>query len=69
MKILKFNTNIGSSASVEAVSNVIDNMNNVRNWEVETASPANILTVRGEVSSRRVEGAVRRAGFEIAAVA
>ena len=69
MLILKFNTNIQSSACVQAVSNAIDNMNNVRNWEVETASPANILTVRGEVSPRRVEGAVRRAGFEIAAVA
>lgn len=68
MKILKFKTNIISSAAVNAVSSFIDKMETIRNWEVETSNPEKILTVRGEVTEARVVGAVRRAGFQIAAV-
>ncbi len=69
MKILKFKTNIVSSSAVSAVSNTIDRINNILNWEVETANPEKILTVRGEaVSAARVVGAVRKAGFQIARV-
>ncbi len=69
MKILKFKTNIISSAAVGVVSTFIDKMDTIRSWEVETANPEKILIVRGEgVSAARIEGAVRRAGFQIAAV-
>jgi copper chaperone len=69
MTILKFKTNIISSSAVGAVSNTIDKINNIINWEVETANPEKILTVRGEaVSAARVVGAVRKAGFQIARV-
>lgn len=69
MTILKFKTNIVSSSAVAVVSNAIDRINNILNWEVETANPEKILTVRGEaVSAARVVGAVRKAGFQIAPV-
>ena len=69
MTILKFKTNIISRTAVSAVSTFIDKMDSIANWEVETANPEKILTVRGEaVSAARVVGAVRKAGFQIAAV-
>ena len=68
MKILKFKTNIESKPGVAAVSHHIDKWDEVVNWEVETESTENILTVRGEVSKAKVLGAVKRAGFQIAAV-
>jgi len=69
MKILKFKTNIESSTGVQAVSNFIDKMDSILNWEVDTANPEKILTIRGEVTPARIVGAVRRAGFQIAACA
>jgi len=69
MKILKFKTNIESSTGVQAVSHIIDKMDSILNWEVDTANPEKILTIRGEVSVARVVGAVRRAGFQIDAYA
>lgn len=68
MKILKFKTNIISRTAVGAVSTFIDKLDSIRNWEVETSSPEKILTVRGEVSAARIVGAVKKAGFQIAAV-
>ncbi len=68
MKILKFKTNIESKPGVAAVSDYIDKYDEVVNWEIETSSMENILTVRGEVSKAKVLGAVKRAGFQIAAV-
>lgn len=68
MKILKFKTNIKTKPSVAAVSDFIDGCTEIVNWEVETSSKENILTVRGDVSKAKVLGAVKRAGFQIAAV-
>ena len=67
MKILKFKTNIQSISGVDTVSNFIDRFKEVVNWEVETSNSENILTVRGNITAARVVGAVRRAGFQIAA--
>jgi len=68
MKILKFKTNIESKPVVAEVSNYIDKWDEVINWEVETASKENILTVRGNISKAKIVGAIKRAGFQIAAV-
>lgn len=68
MKILKFKTNIESKPGVAMVSDFIDKYEEVVNWEVETSSKENFLTVRGDVSKAKVLGAVKRAGFQIAAV-
>jgi hypothetical protein len=68
MKILKFKTNIESKPGVAILSYFIDRYEEVVNWEVETSSKENILTVRGEVSKAKVLNAVKRAGFQIAAV-
>jgi hypothetical protein len=68
MKILKFKTNIESKPGVAILSYFIDRYEEVVNWEVETSSKENILTVRGEVSKAKVLSAVKRAGFQIAAV-
>lgn len=69
MKILKFKTNIKSKPGVAAISNYIDRWEEVVNWEVETSSAENILTVRGDVKKAKIVGAVRKAGFQIATVA
>ena len=61
MKILKFKTNIESKPGVAAVSNYIDKWDEVINWEVETASKENILTVRGNISKAKIVGAIKRA--------
>ena len=67
MTTLKFKTNITSSTAVWNVSTAIDKMDSIVNWEVETANPEKILTVRGEsISAARVVGVVKRAGFQIA---
>lgn len=66
MKTFRFKTNIESGRCVEDVSNYIDRVNNVKNWEVNVASPDKVLVVRGNnLSASTVLGAVKNAGFKI----
>jgi len=66
MNILRFKTNIESSNRVADVSDFIDRVNNVTNWEVHVANPDKILVVRGrDLRASSVVGAVKKAGFKI----
>lgn len=47
MKTLRFKTNIESNQSVAFISNFIDHLNGVKNWEVDLKSPDKVLTIRG----------------------
>lgn len=69
MKILKFKTNIGTKLGVASVSGFIDKLEEVINWEVDTASKENILTIRGNISQTKIVRAIQRAGFQVSAVA
>ncbi len=66
MKTLRFKTNIESKRCVADVSNYIDKVNNVKNWEVNVASPDKVLVVRGSnLRASTLLGAVKNAGFKI----
>ena len=66
MTTLRFKTNIESGNCVADVSNFIDRVNNVKNWEVHVANPDKILVVRGnDIKVETVLGAVKSAGFKI----
>jgi len=59
MRILRFKTNIESNQSVACISNFIDRMNGVKNWEVDLKSPDKVLTIRGTM--QRSTSMVRKA--------
>ncbi|MEM9823187.1 MAG: hypothetical protein AAF985_19055 [Bacteroidota bacterium] len=70
MNVLRFKTNIESNSRVADVSDFIDRVNNIKNWEVNVASPDKILVVRGrDLRPSSVVGAVKKAGFTIEPIA
>lgn len=48
MEDIKFKTTINCGSCVAKVTPVLDNLQNVHKWEVDTANPNKILTVHGE---------------------
>ena len=66
MKTLKFKTNINCSNCVATAKPFLDSLPNVTQWEVDTANPEKILTVKGEaVAASEVIAKVQQAGFKI----
>lgn len=66
MKTLKFKTNINCNACVSKVKPYLDNIENIANWEVETANPEKILTVTGDgIKAEQVVEKVKQAGYRI----
>ncbi len=65
MEILKFKTNIASEHQLQKVASVLDNDEIIRNWQVDTSSPDNLLTVSGqELDPQLVENLLKEAGLE-----
>ena len=67
MQELKFKTNINCGSCVRSVSGFLNGVNQVTTWEVDTANPDKVLTVKGErLTAESVVNAVEEAGFDIA---
>jgi copper chaperone len=66
MKTLKFKTNINCSACVAKATPFLDSVENVQSWEVDTANPEKILTVKGNgIKAEQVVENVKKAGYKI----
>ncbi len=66
MKVLQFKTNINCNNCVRAVTNFLNDVEGVKNWQVDIDNPDKILTVEGEeVTVEEVIEAVEDAGFDI----
>lgn len=48
MEILKFKTSLKCSGCVAAIQSKMDELKNVKKWEVDLTQPVKILTVEGE---------------------
>ena len=61
---LQFKTNLNCESCVASVKPFLDDVPNIRDWEVDTATPDKILTVTGDsISPDSVTAAVAKAGF------
>jgi copper chaperone len=66
VKTLKFKTNINCSACVAKAKPFLDSVANVSSWEVDTANPEKILTVKGDdIKAAHVMENVQKAGYRI----
>ncbi len=64
--MLTFKTNINCGNCVRAVTNFLNDVEHIENWEVDTDNPDKILQVAGEkVTAAEVIQAVEDAGFDI----
>ena len=65
METLKFKTNIKCGGCVEAVTPVLDHLKKIENWEVDTANPDKVLTVRTSepVSASEIIDALKEKGY------
>lgn len=65
MEKLLFKTNINCSNCVRAVTNFLNDVDGIQNWQVETDNPNKILTVNGDtLNPNDIVEAVEEAGFD-----
>lgn len=60
-----FKTSINCGNCIKAVTNFINEVDGVENWEVDTDNPDKILTVEGTASKEAIIEAVEDAGYDI----
>jgi copper chaperone len=64
MKQYQFKTNINCSGCVAKVTPVLDNNEEIKEWNVDTANPSKVLTVQAEnLSEAQIKELVAKAGF------
>ncbi len=64
MRTIKFKTNIKCAGCISAVSPYLNNVDEIKNWEVNTDSPDKILTVNAEdISVSTLISKVKQAGY------
>ena len=64
MQTLHFKTNINCGGCLKAVTPTLNGEPAIRQWQVDTANPAKILTVSTDLSPEQVCALVAEAGFE-----
>jgi copper chaperone CopZ len=70
MSTLRFKTTINCGGCIKAVTPALNEEVGANNWEVDTANPDKILTIKSTlVTADQVVKAVEEAGFEIQPVA
>ncbi|MDR3287657.1 MAG: cation transporter [Prevotellaceae bacterium] len=69
MKELKFKTSIDCGGCVNAVTPFLNKVENIKNWKADTLHPDKILTVETDGTEEEIVNAVKKAGFNIEAVA
>lgn len=69
MKKHQFKTNINCGGCVSKVTPYLNEVTEIRNWKVDTANPAKILTVETDnLEAAQVKAIVEKAGFKAEAV-
>jgi copper chaperone len=65
MKQYQFKTNINCSGCVAKVTPVLNNNDQIKEWDVDTANPSKVLTVQTEsLNEEQVKELVSKAGFK-----
>ena len=65
MERLQFKTNINCHNCVRAVTNFLNDVDQIQEWQVDTENPDKILTVNGNaLQANAVIEAVEEAGFD-----
>ena len=68
MKTLQFKTNLNCGGCIKAVTPTLNQQAGAGNWQVDTANPDKILTVKSDqLTAAQVVQAVEQAGFQIQA--
>jgi copper chaperone len=66
MEVFKFKTNIKCDGCLTTVTPMLNNVDCIEHWAVDTTHKDKILTVKGrDIDGDEVETAVRLAGFSI----
>lgn len=61
----QFKTNLNCAMCVRSVTNFLNEVPGVENWQVDTDNPEKTLTVEGSASADKIMEAVDEAGFDI----
>ena len=65
MKTLKFKTNINCGGCVSKVTPFLNKQEGIENWEVDTANPDKILTIKSAGASEEdVKTTLQKIGFK-----
>ena len=65
METLKFKTTINCGSCVSKVTPILDSLEDVQKWEVDTANPDKILTVNGEnIDEADLVKSLQKIGFK-----
>ncbi|MDQ3291536.1 MAG: copper chaperone [Bacteroidota bacterium] len=65
MEILKFKTNIASQEDLNKVAPLLDKMEAISKWQIDTETKENILSISGDnVNPQQVENALAEVGFK-----
>ncbi len=65
METLQFKTNINCGGCVAKVTGPLNEEASIKNWQVDTANPQKILTVKTEdLSAKQIIEVVNKAGFK-----
>ncbi|MDQ4138945.1 MAG: copper chaperone [Bacteroidota bacterium] len=65
MEILKFKTNVASEEEVNKVAPLLDKLEAISKWRIDTETEENILSISGDnVNPQQVENALAEAGFK-----
>ncbi|RYE37052.1 MAG: heavy-metal-associated domain-containing protein [Sphingobacteriaceae bacterium] len=66
METLKFKTNINCGGCVAKVTPVLNNLNGIEHWEVDTAGKDKVLTVKTSqnVTPQQINLAIKSIGFQ-----
>lgn len=69
MATFQFKTNINCSNCVRAVTNFLNEVDGIQEWQVDTENPEKILTASGDVlQAKAIVEAVEEAGFDCQAI-
>ena len=64
METLKFKTNIKCGGCIATVTPYLNQLNEIKNWEVDTVNPDKILTVEAEnISEQEIISKINEAGY------
>lgn len=66
MKTMKFSTNINCENCEKAVKPALDNIKDIKSWEVNTKHPDKILTVEGNnINEDEIRTVINSAGYDV----
>jgi copper chaperone len=60
---MKFKTNIKCGGCIQTVRPFLEGLKEIKNWQVDLASPDRILSVDGDVTPEKVIQAIQAAGY------